>query len=123
MPYFVDVATSNSLFFVEFQPLRRTFICRFVGQYESKSCEVTYVYGSIDPTDQLCTLNTRRINNSVIGSDTATVTIALPESEHTDSQFYFTAIGKTRIFTVAVEGTFKTGVLYTVRYNNYVYNH
>ena len=105
----LDVATSNSFFFVEFQPLSRTFSCQFVGQHESKSCEITY--GPIDPTDQLCTLNTRCVNNSVIGSDTATVTIALPELEHTDSQFCFTAIGKTRTFTVAVEGTFKTGVL------------
>ena len=105
----VHVAASNSFFFVEFQSLSHTFSCRFVGQHESKYCEVTY--GPIDPTDQLCTLNTHRVNNSVIGSDTATVTIALPELEHTDSQFCFTAIGKTRTFTIAVEGTFKTGML------------
>ena len=103
----MDVDTSNSLLFIEFQPLSRTFICRFVGQHEYKSCEVTY--GPIDSTDQLCTLNTRRVNNSVIVSDTVTVTIALPELEYTDSQFCFTAIGRTETFTVAVEGTFKTG--------------
>ena len=105
----MDVDASNSFFFIELKPLSHTFSCQFLGQQENKSCEVTY--GPIDPTDQLCTLNTRRVNNSVIVSDTATVTIALPELEHTDSQFCFTAIGKTRTFTVAVEGTFKTGML------------
>ena len=98
------------MFFVEFEPLSRTFSCKFIGQHLI-SCEITY--GATYPIDQHCLMDnhiiTRRVDNSVIVSDT--VTVVLPELEHTDSQFCFTAIGKTRTFTVAVEGTFKTGML------------
>ena len=103
------------MFFVEFEPLSRTFSCEFIGQHLNDiiSCEITY--GAVYPTDQRCLVDnynniiTRRVDNSVIVSDT--VTIVLPELEHTDSQLCFTAIGKTRTFTIAVEGTFKTGIL------------
>ena len=53
---------------------------------------------------------TWRMNSSVITlSDT--VIIVLPGLEHTDSQFCFTAIGRTETFAIAVEGTFKTGTI------------
>ena len=101
------------MFFVEFEPLSHTFSCKFIGQHLNDiiSCEITY--GAAYPIDQRCLMDnhiiTRRVDNSVIVSDT--VTVVLPELEHTDSQFCFTAIGKTRTFTIAVEGTFKTGML------------
>jgi hypothetical protein len=106
------VDTSNYLFFVEFEPLSHTFTCQFVGHYGIKSCEITY--GAVDPTDQSCRMEnhiTRRVNGDVI-IITDTVTIVLPGLEHTDSEYCFTAVGKTEIFTIAVEGTFKIGIIY-----------
>ena len=105
------VDTLNSLFFVQYKPLNHTFSCWFVGRYENKLCEVTY--GPVDPTDQLCALDNqviRRVNHNIISD---TVAVFLPQLEHTDSEFCFTAIGKTEAFTVAIEGTFKTGIKYT----------
>ena len=104
----------NSLFFVKYEPLNHTFSCRFVGRYENKLCEVAY--GPMDPTDQLCALDNqviRRVNHNIISD---TVTVFLPQLEHSDSEFCFTAIGKTEVFTVAVEGTFKIGIKYTKQY-------
>ena len=105
----MNVDTSNSLFFIEFQPLSRTFICRFVGQHESKLCEITY--GPVDPTDQLCTLQLDNRIPLVNNSDTSdTVNVSIPAHvllAQTESQrFCFTAIGETPQFTIAVEGMF-----------------
>ena len=106
----MNVDTSNSLFFIEFQPLSRTFICRFVGQHESKSCEITY--GPVDPTDQLCTLQLDNriplVNNSDTSTDIINVSIAAQDlqAQINPQHFCFTAIGETPQFTIAVEGMF-----------------
>ena len=105
----IIIVTSNSLFFVEFQPLSRTFICRFVGQQENKSCEITY--GPVDPTDQLCTSQLDNRIPLVNNSDTSdTINVSIPAQDllaQTESQrFCFIAIGETPQFTIAVEGMF-----------------
>ena len=107
----MDVDTLNSFFFVEYEPLSNSFSCLFVGRvYENKSCEI--IYGAMSQTNQLCPLDNQVIlcvNSSRISD---TVTVFLPELEHTDSELCFTAMGKTATFTVhvAFEGTFKTGI-------------
>ena len=103
----MDVDTSNSLFFVEYEPLSHSFSCRFVGHYESKSCEVTY--GAMDPTDQLCTLdnqNTLMNNSDDILLNTVKVSLLVPLAQTNSKLFCFTAIGRTPMFAIAVEGTF-----------------
>ncbi len=116
----MDVGALNYLFFAEFEPLNYTFSCRFVGRYyENKSCEITY--GAVDPTDQSCRMDnhiTRRVNSSFVISDT--VTIVLPGLEHTDSGYCFTAVGKTVMFTAAVEGTFKIGIICLYKLRQYI---
>ena len=100
----MDVDTLNSLFFVKYEPLSYSFSCRFVGFHENKSCEVTY--GPVDPTGQLCTSDNR--NTLVNTSDdmvSNTVNVFIPPL--VAQQLYcFTAIGRTPMFTIAVEGTF-----------------
>ena len=104
------IDTSNSLFFVIYEPLSNGFSCVFVGSYENKSCEITY--GAMDPTDQTCPLDNqaaRHVNSS--GSlmlDTVTVFIP-PLAQAKPAIYCFTAIGKTPYFTIAVEGTFIIG--------------
>jgi hypothetical protein len=112
----MDVDTSNTLFFVEFEPLSRILSCRFVGQHDSKSCEVTY--GPVDSTDQLCTLQLDNRITLVSNSDTSDIVIvSIPAKDlqpQTEPQrFCFIAIGKTPEFTLAVEGVF------TIVGNNY----
>jgi hypothetical protein len=103
----MNIDTSSSFYFVEFEPLSRTFSCRFVDQHDNKSCEITY--GPVDSTDQLCILNNQStlMNNS----DTSEIVrVFIPEQDlqaQTEPQhFCFTAIGETPMFTIAVEGTF-----------------
>jgi hypothetical protein len=112
----MDVDTSNSLFFVKFEPLSRTFSCQFVGQHDNKSCEITY--GPVDPTGQLCTsqLDKRStLENNSGTSDIVNVSIPAQDLQpQTEPQrFCFIAIGKTPEFTLAVEGVF------TIVGNNY----
>ena len=102
------ISTSNSLFFVKYEPVNNGFFCLFVGSYENKSCAITY--GAMDPTNQTCPLDnqvTQHVNSSRISD---TVTVFIPNLECTGSEFCFTAIGKTAVFTIAVEGTFRTGI-------------
>ena len=47
------------------------------------------------------------MNSSVTSN---TVTVVLPRLKNAESEFCFTAIGKTEAFSIAVEGTFKTGI-------------
>ena len=103
------VDTSNSLFFIKYKPLSHSFSCRFVGFHENKSCEV--IYGPVDPTGQLCTLDnqiTLMINSENMVSNTVNVLIP---AVLTQQLYCFTAIGRTPMFTIAVEGTFTTGML------------
>ena len=102
------IDTSNSLFFVTYEPVSNSFSCLFVRSYENKSCEITY--GAMDSTDQTCAMDnqvTRHVNSSRISD---TVMVFIPKLERTGSEFCFTAIGKTAAFTIAVEGTFRTGI-------------
>ena len=104
--HIMDVDTLNHLFFVEFEPFSHSFSCRFVGFHENKSCEVTY--GSVDPKDQLCTLDNRTtLENNNENMISNTVNIFIPATALLAQQLYcFTAIGRTPTFTIAVEGTF-----------------
>ena len=106
----MDVDTLNSLFFVEFEPLSHSFSCRFAGRHENKSCEVTYG-PAVDPTDQSCTLDNRNaLMNNSDSMISNIVNIFIPDM--LAQQLYcFTAIGRTLMFTIAVEGTFTTGML------------
>ena len=123
---YMAVGTSNSLFFVEFELLSHTFFCRFVGRYENKSCEITY--GPMDPTDQFCTLDnfitlTNNSDNMIL--NTVNVSILAPLAQTNSKLFCFTAIGKTPMFAIAVEGSFAiTGIIVTVAkpYNCHVHN-
>ena len=107
----MDIDTLNSLFFVKYEPLSNSFSCLFVGRiYENKLCEI--IYGAMSQTNQLCPFDnqlevTRRVNSSRISD---TVAVFIPKLEHSGSEFCFTAIGKTAAFTIAVEGSFRTGI-------------
>ena len=104
------VDTSNELFFAEFDSLSQSFSCRFVRSYENKSCEIAY--GAVGPTDQTCPLDIKETfvwhMNSSDNLMLDTVIVFIPSLAQTTS-FCFTAIGKTRMFAVAVEGTFTIG--------------
>ena len=104
--------TSNSLFFVEFKSLSHSFSCRFVGNFENKSCEITYgAMGDPNITDQNCNLDKAVTHmNSSVNIMLDTVTVHIPSLVQTDSNlFCFKAVGTTSMFTVAVEGTFTIG--------------
>ena len=114
----MDIGTSNSLFFVEYEVLRNIFkfSCWFVRNHVNKSCEI--IYRAVDQTDQTCAMNNqvtwnmhRMIMNSSndLMSDTVIVFIPLP-AQASSKIYCFTAIGNTPLFTIAVEGTFKTGI-------------
>ena len=101
--------TSNSLFFVKYEPLNSIFSCLFVGNHENKSCDITY--GAMNPTDQACAMDnqvTRHVNSSDKMLDTVTVFIP-PLAQAKPVIYCFTAIGRTPSFTIAVEGTFIIG--------------
>ena len=93
------------------------FLCQFtVGSLENdtKSCKI--LYGGRDLVTHRCLSSTtvENITNANVLSDA--VTVFLPRLGHTDSEseFCFTAMGTTEAFTVAVKGTFKTGMFYIV---------
>lgn len=101
---------------VKFDDHANSFSCQFtVGSSENgpKSCKITYVLQ--DSITHRClsvsSITVENTNTSIISD---TVTVFLPKLEHTDSEFCFTAIGKTEAFTVAVEGTFNTGIKYII---------
>ena len=107
--------TSNSVFFVEFEPLSHTFSCRFIGHYGIKSCEIT-IYGATDPTDEICSLKdqvtyTQMNSSDEFVLDTVTVPVYIPQTDHESMRLCFRAVGTTSMFTVAVEGTFTTGIM------------
>ena len=96
---------------MEFDAHASSFSCLFsAGNLESspKSCKI--IYGYRDPITDSCLLLIT-VQNSTNNNMSDTVTVFIPNLEHTDSdsEICFTAIGITAGFTVAVEGTFKTG--------------
>ena len=102
--------TSNSVFFVEFEPLSHTFSCRFIGHYGIKSCEIT-IHGATDPTDEICSLKdqvTQMNSSDEFVLDTVTVHVHIAQTDHESVRLCFRAVGTTSMFTVGVEGTFTT---------------
>ena len=93
-----------------------SFSCQFtVGilENDTKSCKI--LYGGRDLVTHRC-LSSTTVENITNANVSDTATVFLPKLEHTDSEseFCFTAIGTTEAFSVAVKGTFKTGMLYIV---------
>ena len=87
----------------------------------NKSCEI--IYGAVDQTDQTCAMNDQVTQNKIMNSSndlmSDTVIVFVPLLAQTSSKIYcFTAIGKTPSLTIAIEGTFKTGIDSILGYNN-----
>ena len=115
----VFTETTNTVLRVEFDAHAIRFSCQFtIGNLRNgpKSCKITY--GPQDPITQHC-LSSITFENSTNTNISDSVTVFLPKLEHTDLEFCFTAVGTTAAFTVAVEGTFKTGILASMLYYCY----
>ena len=95
---------------MEFDVSTSSFLCQFSNlENAPKSCKI--IYGHRHPITHRC-LSLIMAQNSTNNNVSDTVTVFVPSLEYmgSDSEFCFTAIGTTGAFTVAVEGTIRTGM-------------
>ena len=109
------IETANSFLQTEFDSASSSFSCKFLGNQGTglKSCDI--VYGIQDAITQSCLSSTIKseAENSTHSFISDTVTVSIPPLAQTESEFCFVAMGKTQVYTVVVEGTFKIGTIRT----------